>query len=264
MPNTKKSKKINSSQISKGAIIWVAVIISIVLYLAGVFSGLYANKIIEQQTRMDLSIFKNETKKDIQSIQNEAQQDITIISEYIKFLDTYLKNIQNEDLFEQSLSPEQRCNFSQIRMDELNSQFSYYWDRLPIRIEEYEQENSLSQDYELLKKQYTALSIRTWLNANNRNEQCNSSIVTILYLYSTDCKICVDQGKELDKLKAYVNDQGMDILIFTVDLYSESSVIKFIRSYNKIENPPALVIENSVYQGRVFTFDELKDVVGLK
>ena len=39
----------------------VAIILSLVMYLAGVFSGLYANKIMEKQVEEDLSFLKGYT-----------------------------------------------------------------------------------------------------------------------------------------------------------------------------------------------------------
>jgi hypothetical protein len=86
MPKNQKSPN------KRVGIIILAIIISIVLYLAGVYSGLNANKIIKTKTENDLKAFEN----------------------YINFLDTNLKTMQFEQTFMETLTNEQMCNFSKI------------------------------------------------------------------------------------------------------------------------------------------------------
>ena len=80
------SRKIKTPSRRKG-IIFLAIVISVILYLAGVYSGLYANKII-----------KEETEKDIETIKEKTEQDLDILETYLNFLDTNLKNMQPLDL----------------------------------------------------------------------------------------------------------------------------------------------------------------------
>lgn len=246
---------------NRTAILTVAIILSIILYLAGVFSGLYANKIIEKKTTADLLNLKNETNTSLENIKTGAKQDFDILSDYIKFLDGHLQNLQLEQTFMETLSSQEKCNFTEIAMDSLLKQFEYYWDRLPLRIEEYEsQVDDLSQEYVLLKQQYTQLSIRTWILANNRNKECNGDLITILYFYTRNCNNCVAQGEVLDELRNYYMLKNKDVLIFTVDLNSDFSIIRYMKQYNQIESAPALLIDDTVYQGRVFNLDELKEL----
>jgi len=138
----------------RGSIIVIVIIISIVLYLAGVFSGLFANNIIKKETQQNIDILKKETESYLSELEN-----------YIEFLDTNLKSMQLEETFAETLTPEEKCDFFQISLNELVGQLGYYWDRLPYRLEEYEKNNILTDEYILLKEQYTHLSIRIWILA---------------------------------------------------------------------------------------------------
>jgi thiol-disulfide isomerase/thioredoxin len=216
---------------------------------------------IEKRTEEDLASLKNETQQDLQFIKDEAKQDFTVLSSYIKFLDNYLKNNQLEQQYLATLTQEQKCNFTSIRMEEINEQFKYYWDRLPFRMEEFEKENVLSEEYILLKQQYTQLTLRTWLIAKARNEECNDDQKLVLYFYTTECDTCVKQGEILDELKESVIADGDNIMIFTFDLDSDSSIIKFLKKDMNIESVPAIMIDELIYQGRVFSLDELEAVI---
>ncbi len=162
-------------------IIVFAVILSIVLYLAGVFSGLYANKIFTEETKNNIFLFREETK-----------QDLDLIENYLSFIDDDLKSLQLEQTFIESLTEKEKCEFSRISINELIKQFKFYWDRLPSRLEEYEKNNEkLPEEYLLLKEQYAHLSIRTWILAKNLQSKCNIDLIHGLYFYSADCKDCV-------------------------------------------------------------------------
>lgn len=229
----------------KGIILF-AVIASVLLYLAGIFSGLYATK-----------IFKEETQKDFWSLRYETKQDLEALQEYIAFLDTNLKNMQLEESFMKTLSHEEMCNYSKISFNELIGQLRVYWEKLPYRIEEYEKNNYLSEEYLLLKQQYTHLSIRTWLLAKSQYEKCGLDVIHGLYFYSRDCPSCVTQGEELDILHWMAKSGGKEIIMFPIDLHSNESIIKNLKEYYKINSTPAVMINNKVFKGRVFKAEEL-------
>lgn len=228
---SKKKPQINKRII----IIIIAIILSVMLYLAGVFSGLYANRILKKETQKDLNVLEN----------------------YVNFLDTNLKNMQLEEGFMATLDSEQMCNYSMISLNNILGQISNYWDKLPYRLEEYEKNRTLSSDYLILKKQYTDLSIRMWLLAKNRYTKCNVSLVQGIYFYSSDCENCVEQGEELDELRRLVLARGSDIIIIPIDFKTNESIINNIKSYYGIRSTPAIVINDEVLQGRVFTANEL-------
>jgi len=238
-------------QKKRNYIILFAITASIVLYLSGVLSGLYANKIVEKSTARDISSLKLETSK-----------DLDILQRYVNFLDTNLKNMQLEQTFTESLTEEEMCSFSIISINELFNQLSYYWDRLPYRIEEYERYNEPVEEYNLLKQQYAHLSIRTWIMARSQHEKCNIDLVHGLYFYSADCEECIKQGEQLDKLNSMITEAGREIVMFPIDFYLEQPIVNNLKEYYGINFTPAIIINDKVFQGRLFKADELlpKDI----
>jgi len=227
-------------------IIIFAVAISIILYLAGVFSGLYANKLIKESTQKDIFKLKAETSK-----------DLDILQSYVDFLDSNLKDMQLEQTFVETLSNEEMCSFSAISLNELFGQLSYYWSKLPYRIEEYEKYNQLSEEYKTLKKQYAHVSIRTWILARSQYEKCNINLVHGLYFYSADCEECINQGEQLDILGKNINHRGREIIMFPIDFYMKEPIVENLKKYYGIKSTPAIIINDKVLQGRLFTANEL-------
>lgn len=233
-------------QKTRTVIITLAIIASIVLYLAGVLSGLFANTLVKKETEQNINILKQETEQYLKELEN-----------YIQFLDKNLKSMQLEETFSKTLTQKQKCEFFQISLNELVSQLGFYWDRLPFRIEEYEKNNIPSEEYILLKEQYTHLSIRIWILAKSQFEQCNTNIVHGLHFYSADCQECVKQGEEIDKLHSMVVAQGKDIIMFPIDFNSQDLIIKNLKNFYSINSTPALIINEKIHQGRLFTAEEL-------
>ena len=233
-------------QKKRNYIIVFAIIASVVLYLSGVLSGLYANKIAEKSTANDISSLKLETSK-----------DLNVLQRYVNFLDTNLKNMQLGQTFTESLTEEEMCSFSTISLNELFNQLRYYWDRLPYRIEEYERYNEPVEEYNLLKQQYAHLSIRTWIMARSQHEKCNIDLVHGLYFYSADCEKCIKQGEQLDRLNSMVTGEGREIVMFPIDFYLEQPIVNNLKEYYGINVTPAIIINDKVFQGRLFEAEEL-------
>jgi hypothetical protein len=232
--------------LTRKKIILVAVIISIILYIAGVFSGLYANK-----------IFKESTEKDFLSLKKSTEQDLDVLEDYVSLLDSSMKSMQLEQAFMETLKSSQMCSFSSISLEELFGQLSYYWDKLPFRLEEYEKYNKPSDEYNLLKQQYTLLSIRTWIIARNQYEKCNRDIVQGLYFYSADCDKCIEQGEQLDELNRRARALGKEMVMFPIDYNLNESIVINIKKYYGINKTPAIIVNDKVFQGRLFTAEEL-------
>ena len=230
----------------KAKIIAMVVILSIFLYVSGVLSGLYANRILKAETKENINTLKEKTQKDLDALQS-----------YVLFLDKNLKNMQLEQSFMETLNRGEMCNFSVISFNNLLKELSFYWDKLPYRLEDYEKKNELSEDYQVLKQQYADLSIRTWLIAKNQRERCNLNVVHGLYLYSKNCDICVKQGEQIDLLNRKLKAQGKELFMFPIDSNLNESVIKNIKLFYGINSTPAIIINDKILQGRLFLSDEL-------
>jgi hypothetical protein len=242
---------------NKKTVYGIAIIASLVLYIAGVLSGIYATKISEMQISTDISTYQNETLNDISRLKQNTSKEVKELAGYIKILDTNLNDLQLEQQFIESLNQNEVCQFLNISLQKRFTELGYYWEKLPFRIEEYERDNTISDEYSALKKEYTLLSIRTWILARNHYQKCNSEIKQGLYFYSKTCTDCVKQGEQLDKLNSLLTTSGKKVMIFTIDFDSDQEIISSIKKHYKINSTPAIIINDKVFQGRVFSDHDL-------
>lgn len=252
-----QDRKISAAK-KRTILVAVAIILSIILYLAGVYSGLYANKMLEEKTKRDIRSFKEETEENIYSFKIGTEKEVQYLKSYINFLETNQGRLLLEKEFVETLTPDQICDFSDLSMRSLLDELNFYWQRFPFRLEEYERDNQpLSEEYLTLKQKYTQLSIRTWILAKTRYEKCGTKLVHGFNFYSANCSTCAKQGEQLDKFSPTLREEGIDVIIFTIDLYSDESVVKFLKQHYGINSTPALLLNNKLYQGRVFNSEEL-------
>lgn len=246
---------------SKTALISAAVIVSIILYLAGVFSGLYASKLYEQRTQSSLQALKSETRQDLDVLRQGTEEQITHLNSYIGFLENNLITIQLEQAFLSTLSDRERCEFSQRPPDHLVDELQEYRDRLPYRIEQYERDNVPSQEYRTLKEEYNMLSLKAWVLLRQQYRGCTERPVLVLYLYDRECEECVRQGEQLDIFTYALDRLGRDVMLFTVDADADDSVLDMIRSHYQVNETPAIIVNDRVRQGKLYTADELLEAV---
>ncbi len=246
-----------AGQPGRKTIIAVAVVLSIVLYMSGVLSGLYAKKIIERNTQKDLGELKQETQKNLDYIRQDTLEQTKTLEEHIFFLNENLKSLQAEQLFLDTLSYEKRCEFFRITMDDLFAELRKFWSVLPYRIEEFERESELSPEYLALKKEYTQLSLRTWVVARKSHIECSRRIVHGLHFYSRNCTGCVSQGEEIDVFSEKMQTVGVDVALFTIDAESDSPFLRHLLSFYGIESLPAVIVNDRIYQGGVVAWEEL-------
>ena len=238
-------------------IIIFAIIAAFVLYFSGVFSGLYAKDAMLEETESGLSRLKQETQQDISELKVETKQDLVALSGYIDFLDANLKSMQLEATFADTLNESEKCAYSRISLDELVKKLGYYWGRLPFRLEEYEKSNEPTKEYMQLKDEYTYLSIRIWILAKRQSEECSTDIVHGLHFYSRECDECIAQGEQIDQLNRMVSESGKDLIMFPMDFDSDDTLIANLKRFYAINSTPAVIINDQVFQGRLFMAEEL-------
>lgn len=230
--------------ISRRNALILAAILSVALFAAGLFSGLAASKIMEQR------------------VQQRTQQETAFFVDYVNKLDDQLQSTQIQESFVNSLDEEKRCALATTYFSQVAQSLNYYWQRLPSRLEQYEQGRTLSTAYLQLKDEYTKLSLRAWIIARDNEQQCNTTVKPILYFYDSDCKACVAQGEILDEVKTKMRAENITALPFTIDLQENESAIKLIKTYYNITKVPALVIDDTVLQGRVYSAEEITKAMG--
>jgi hypothetical protein len=229
----------NKVVMKKRTLIIVALAISIILYAAGLFSGLSFSKYVEQK------------------IKATTEQDISVLEDYIKSLDSDLQSIQIQERFISSLNENDSCKFIDVYFSHLKQNLGYFWELLPSRLEQYERERELSANYLELKQKYIILSLRAWIISDANYKKCNTDLVPILYFYSTDCANCVEQGEVLDSLKDDLLELNKTAIVFTIDYNYPEPALELIKEYYQVNAVPAIVVNNKVLQGRLFSKNEI-------
>ncbi len=214
----------------------VAAIASLILYFAGVLSGMYATRVVKHQTG----------------------QEIRLMQDYVNSVKMNLEDIQVQQAFFNTLGANDTCGFFRIAMDEIKKNLEFFWKNLPYRIEEYEKMNRPDKNYEKLKRDYLFVSLRAWFISKGYYSRCNSDFIPLLYLYSVNCSGCVLEGQNLDTVKYNMGKKGNSIIVFTVDSDQRESSLSMLKKYYKINSTPAIILpDGSVLQGRVFSYDEI-------
>jgi hypothetical protein len=215
----------------------VAIILSLVMYLAGVFSGLYANKIMEKQVEEDLSFLKGYT--DIASLD--------------------LKNM----LLQQQLIEElpNTCKSTAIYLASLRKQLEPYWEKLPARVEEYDKKGRITEQYITLKREYIRLSLRIWLIARKNSELCESNLTPILYFYNGECETCVRQGEIFDELNLEMNKLNKSVVVFPIDESFEDDNVYLLKKYYNVSSVPTLVVKNKIMKAKKIPADKIIEII---
>lgn len=216
----------------------VVIFTSLVLYLIGVISGLYASKIIKQQTDTEIIQLKDSITK----------------------FRSNLENIQIQQNFFSLLSDKENCGFSKVAMDYLYEELSFFWNKLPYRIEESEKKQS-GAEYNSLKREYSFLALKAWVMATQDYNYCGGGKIPVLYFYSDDCDECVLQGEYLDKLKSDASAGGKEVIAFAIDAGLNESSVDILKKYYNITKTPAIIINNKALYGRAYNEKEIKQII---
>jgi glutaredoxin len=202
----------------------LAALSSIMLYAVGIFTGAAI-----------LGYTENKTSGEFASLRQE--------------LDGFggdINSIELELLYLSSGKGELGCKFVISSLNNVQEDLSYFWDKLPQKLEVYESENPPDQDYEQLKKDYMELSLKAWLLSLSVRDKCGSDVLPVLYFYSRDCGDCIEQGEILDAAR-----QSGGVLVYTIDLNLDSEAVSIVKEAYDIQTTPALIIGEDSYQGLV-------------
>ncbi|MFH1473272.1 MAG: hypothetical protein ABIE55_00065 [Candidatus Aenigmatarchaeota archaeon] len=124
---------------------------------------------------------------------------------------------------------------------------SYLASDLGEKVSRYGSDVVRDPDFILLKKNYMITLAQFWSYWEIFKKNCNSSVNTVLYLYSLeDCSDCQVQGYILSVLKEnYPND----IMIFSLDKDVELYSINLLNNIYNVTTTPTLIINNEKYEG---------------
>lgn len=189
----------------------ITAIVSIVLYFAGIFTGVYIQSSVSKSVEEDLSSIRGD-------IENQQQELI---------------------LF--SLRGKESCSVLQS----LSSSTAAKLESVSNEIRRLEQSGQKDARFTEMKKAYSSLSIRAWILMSAINENCEKA-VSILYYYSFPCDTCGDQEAVLEHVKSLDRNR---ILTYAVDKDVNNSLVQTLVKSHDIRGAPSLVITNKVYRG---------------
>ncbi|RLJ02895.1 MAG: hypothetical protein DRP11_02355 [Candidatus Aenigmatarchaeota archaeon] len=213
-------------RLDTGTII-MALIISTLIFLSGVFFGWSINK-----------------------------EKISYMKGQIDDLNNDLEAFQLEFLFLNFIGENATCPLLQNRIIQINQQ-SY---ELGNRIQNYENDEEFKDMKSLdeLKRDYYRLLIRYWLLSKKMDSACKSQgSVSVLYFFSRNCSMCDEESFLLTYFKKKLNEK---LLVFALDSDFDDPFIKVLKDYYGISEYPSVVIEDNLYEG-FKNRDELKDLI---
>jgi hypothetical protein len=204
-------------------LIFVAGVSTIIIYLLGLLTGYFVQVNVLSRTQAELK----EIREEFQTYKEN------------------LENVQLEQLYLMSHKGELSCKILVSIMDEIYNKLSYFWSRLPAKLEIYERYSEIQPEYLQLKRDYTLLTIRAWLLSLTIKEKCSKDIIPALYFYSKDCETCINQSYVLDELKR----ENPKFSAFIVDYNLDEPIVRIIKRAYNITEVPSFIINEKVYPG---------------
>ncbi len=218
----------------KKKLLIIASITTIILYFMGILTGYFVQvKVLSR------------TQEELEKVQEE-------------FYDykQNLENIQLEQLYLTTHQGELSCKILVSTIDEMHNNLAYFWSRLPSKLEVYEKYSEVQPEYVKLKRDYTLLSIRTWLLSLDVKEKCGEEIIPALYFYSRDCDSCIDQSYVLDNLK----EENPNFSAFIVDFNLDEPIVKIIKNVYNVTEVPSFIINDKLYPGYQ-SLEQMKKII---
>ncbi|HEX54917.1 MAG: hypothetical protein DRO94_01525 [Candidatus Altiarchaeales archaeon] len=139
---------------------------SILLYLTGVFSGLFIEKSMTDYTERK-----------------------------VKSLQRRIENLQLEYAYLSIIGRDLSCG---SLANLVNENTKKVW--------ELGRELERGREFEDLRRDYALLSIKAWILNKYLEKRCNGNISVILYFYSVPCEECIQQGYILDRIREKFNN----------------------------------------------------------
>ena len=191
----------------------IAAIISVLLYVFGVMTGLFIQKSAVQFTE-----------------------------ERLNTIQASMENTQLEYAYLNTLGINIPCDSIASLVDESTENV---WD-IGNELTQLERSGNEPEKVSSLTDEYYLLSVRAWILNSYVNERCHQGRAVVLFFYSVPCQECERQGEVFDQLK---KEGFEDIRVFVLNFNSDQHIVQVLRKTYNITSVPAIVIGNDVYNG---------------
>ena len=171
-------------------------------------------------------------------------------------VESSIRDIELELLYFQGLGEKDSCTFLKEVVRKTNNMLDVMADQLGS----YNEKDILFTSGQIadVKATYTSLLIKDWILQDRIKKECNSTVVSVLFFYSTkDCDDCVLQGDVLTLLKDVFKDR---LMVFPLDVGVDSDMIGILMSKFGVKSTPSLVVNGQLYSG-IMQKDKLKNSV---
>jgi len=189
-----------------------AAILTIVLYLAGIFTGVFIQRAEENQLKLKTEDLKRS-----------------------------IENTQLEYFYLNSIGDKIPCNSLSILINETTENVRKIGQEL-VEIEK------SKENIDSLKKEYSVLSVKGWLLNNYLKEKCYLNDHVILYFYSVPCEKCIKQGNILDQLR---ENKVKNMKVFVLDVNVDEPIVQTLKKTYNITATPAIIINEKKYEGLI-------------
>lgn len=190
-------------------------IISLIIFMTGVFVGILVNEIRAQN----------------------IQEQSSNLLKALKDVETQLILLQ----FFPSMNGS--CDFYSAQINLIAEELG----RVERTLYEYEMTRRVDfPGFIEMKKDYNLLLIRYWVFAENMRLKCNTSSITVLYFYNKTCDVCNDQGLILTYYKDKLKER---LLVFALDMDLNLTSTEMLVSNYKINVVPTLIINEMKFEG---------------
>lgn len=108
----------------------------------------------------------------------------------------------------------------------------------------------------VLKERYHLYQIREYLFFKNLKDKCNLSLPLILYFYSSNCDLCIAQGRVLDAFSSKYNITT----IYAISYEINNPAIRAIKNIYNVSSTPSLVI-NDVTYNKFLKLNEIEKII---
>lgn len=212
---------------SQKSVFWKGAIITFVIFITGILLGMY---------------IEEDRSKGIIDHYEELE-----FSWYDSKLRTSFYQLLGQDLCENAIND--------------NLEFSDKIYEEGKRIQLIEDANKFDEKLRKEKRQYALLKTEFWLNAILLKENCNADYHNIIYFYkdNPDSDFEKQQQKvQSDILGGLKEKYGKDIMLIPLPINLDVSVIAVFVSTYKIEETPAILIDESVVLSGLTSMEDIE------